>query len=222
MSYLTIHHLEAEDGGPSIKEVAAALAAINQPKPGEATTPESDALQWEIYLEGTPCKWTNVSDQLRLVTPKWPDTMFWVWCRGEDDNLWVDYHQNGMVGTKHCEPFNPGPPYWAAKEAPPEPVSNQTLSPSDYQKLEEALEAEHAVLEALIELRDSGKETLDADIVIQWCAGAPTRLRHLINNGKYHEFQPLAMPNQEAPPILPATPGYLLEYARELRARASA
>lgn len=87
MSYYTYFYLDIPDGGPTMEEVAAKLAEINN----------GERFDWVIRGEGSS-KWVNHHDDMREVSRHFRGVLFTLRGDGEItyDN-WVEYHLNGKT-----------------------------------------------------------------------------------------------------------------------------
>ena len=134
--------------------------------------------------------------------------------RAEDQR--VAYYQNGRHQREFRPEWNPSPPDWTDQ------------STGQQRRLNQTLDAEKDVIDAKLELRrrlhlqqdDQGRDQV-TEMAIDWAAGMPERLRPLANHLGNGLFRPTTPDNEPGGNELPASPGYLHQYAQEIRERAS-
>ena len=99
MAYNTRYHLNWNQDGPEIQEVA---EAIGQADPGSGTSgmdQQGATRHWQSIITGdNRTSWYNHEQNMAEASRNWPSLLFTLDGQGEeDDDIWRKYFRNGLV-----------------------------------------------------------------------------------------------------------------------------
>ena len=99
MSIRSEHFLTIQEGGPSMSEVAAKIAAAEGKSRPDDPSFQRRAEMWKDIIEGScPFDWYDSEHHMRAVSRQWPEVLFTVRRNGmEGQGHSVGYFQNGQA-----------------------------------------------------------------------------------------------------------------------------